>query len=247
MAHFYLDESLAAQVHDVGSIVRLRGLDARHAATVARVRPGERLRLGNGAGLVLHGTVTSADSAEVALEVEHVDRSERPVPRIHLFQALAKGDRDELAVQAATELGVDVVVPWQAARSISRWDAAKAVKGRERWATIAREASKQSLRAWLPEVKPVATTRQLVESAGSTTTIVLDPEGDVAVSSLGADDFGDRDVVLIVGPEGGISADELAAFEAVGARRVRLGSTVLRTSTAGPAAIAALSAALGRW
>lgn len=247
MAHFYLDESLAAREHDVGSIVRLRGVDARHAATVARVRPGERLRLGNGAGLVLHGTVTSADSAEVALEVDHVDRSARPAPRIHLVQALAKGDRDELAVQAATELGVDVVVPWQAARSISRWDAAKAVKGRERWATIAREASKQSLRAWLPEVEPVVTTRQLVERGQSTTMIVLDPAGDVAVSSLGAGDFGDRDVVLIVGPEGGISADELAALEAAGARRVRLGPTVLRTSTAGPAAIAALSAALGRW
>ncbi len=247
MAHFYLDDSLAAQSHEVGTIVRLRGGDARHAATVARVRPGERLRLGDGAGLVLHGTVTSVDPSEVALEVEHVDRAERPTPRIHLVQALAKGDRDELAVQAATELGVDVVMPWQAARSISRWDSVKAVKGRDRWATIAREASKQSLRAWLPEVQAVATTKELLARALGATMLVLDPDGDIALSSLGASDFGDRDIVLVVGPEGGISADELRAFEAAGARRVRLGSTVLRTSTAGPAAIAALSAALGRW
>lgn len=247
MAHFYLDDSLAAQSHDVGSVVFLRGTDARHAATVARVRPGERLRLGDGAGLVLHGTVTSVDSAEVALEVEHVDRSERPTSRIHLVQALAKGDRDELAVQAATELGVDVVVPWQAARSISRWDSAKAVKGRERWATIAREASKQSLRGWLPEVQAVASTKELLERVPGTTMLVLDPDGDTPLSSLRASDLGDRDIVLVVGPEGGISADELSAFVVAGARRVRLGVTVLRTSTAGPAAIAALSATLGRW
>ena len=251
MAHFYLDDSLAAQLREagreVGAVVRLRGADARHAATVSRVRPGERLRLGDGAGLVVLGTVSSAESTEVALEVEHVERTPRPATRIHLVQALAKGDRDELALQAATELGVDVVVPWQAARSISRWDAAKAVKGRERWTTIAREASKQSLRAWLPEVEPVASTKQLVERASSATMLVLDPLGDVPLAQLTADELGDEDIMLVVGPEGGIADEEFAALSAAGARRVRLGSTVLRTSTAGPAAIAVLSAALGRW
>jgi 16S rRNA (uracil1498-N3)-methyltransferase len=251
VAHFYLDDSLAAQLtaegRDVGAGVRLRGADARHAVTVSRVRPGERLRLGDGAGLVVHGTVTSADSAEVALVVEHVDRTERPAPRIHLVQALAKGDRDELAVQAATELGVDVVVPWQAARSISRWDDAKAVKGRERWATIAREASKQSLRAWLPEVEPVTTTRQLTDRARSSSMWVLDPEGETALTEVSKADLGDLNIVLVVGPEGGITNEEFAALTSAGARRVRLGSTVLRTSTAGPAAIAVLSAVLGRW
>ena len=251
MAHFYLDDTLDAQLgeagREVGAVVRLRGADARHAAAVSRVRPGERLRLGDGAGVVVLGTVLSAESAEVALEVERVERTQQPAPRIHLVQALAKGDRDERAVQAATELGVDVVVPWQAARSVSRWDAAKAVKGRERWTTIAREASKQSLRPWLPEVEAVATTKQLVERASSAMVLVLDPLGEVAVSSLTAADLGDHDVLLVVGPEGGISDEEFAALDAAGARRVRLGSTVLRTSTAGPAAIAVLSTTLGRW
>ncbi len=251
MAHFYLDDSLDAQLREagreVGAVVRLRGADARHAATVSRVRPGERLRLGDGAGLVVVGTVSSAESTEVVLEVEHVERTPRPALRIHLVQALAKGDRDELALQAATELGVDVVVPWQAARSISRWDAAKAIKGRERWTTIAREASKQSLRAWLPEIEPVSTTRQLAERAPQVTMLVLDPEGDTALSDLTAPDLAPRDIVLVVGPEGGIAADEFATLSAAGARRVRLGPTVLRTSTAGPAAIAVLSAVLGRW
>ncbi|MBX9471010.1 16S rRNA (uracil(1498)-N(3))-methyltransferase [Microcella sp.] len=251
MAHFYLDDSLASQLseagREVGAIVRLRGADARHAAAVSRVRPGERLRLGDGAGLVVLGTVSSAESTEVALEVEHVERTPRPATRIHLVQALAKGDRDELAVQAATELGVDVVVPWQAARSISRWDAAKAVKGRERWTTIAREASKQSLRPWLPEVEAVAATKQLVDRLPQATMLVLDPEGDVALTELGAAALGVDDIVLVVGPEGGIAPEEFEALTTAGARRVRLGSTVLRTSTAGPAAIAVLSAALGRW
>lgn len=251
MAHFYLDDSLAAQLREagreVGSVVHLRGADARHAVTVSRVRPGERLRLGDGAGLVVLGTVSSADSAEVALEVENVERAERPTPRIHLVQALAKGDRDELALQAATELGVDVVVPWQAARSISRWDAAKAVKGRERWTTIAREASKQSMRAWLPEIEPVATTKQLIERASHSTVLVLDPLGDSPLSAVTAAELSDRDIALVVGPEGGIADEEFAALIDAGARRVRLGSTVLRTSTAGPAAIAVLSVVLGRW
>lgn len=251
MAHLYLDDSLAAQLRgagrEVGAVVRLRGADARHAVTVARVRHGERLRLGDGAGLVLHGPVTSAESAEVALEVEHVERTPRPVPRIHLVQALAKGDRDELAVQAATELGVDVVVPWQAARSISRWDAAKAVKGRDRWATIAREATKQSLRPWMPVVEPLVTTAQLARRAAESTMLVLDPIAEHALTALTASELGDRDIVLVVGPEGGIAQEEFDALSAAGARRVRLGATVLRTSTAGPAAIAVLSAALGRW
>lgn len=254
MAHFYLDESLTGQLGaqggvagDAGAVVHLGGADARHAVTVARVRVGEKLRLGDGAGLVAFGVVAAVEPGDVTLVVDRVERFERPRPSIHLVQALAKGDRDELALQAATELGVDGVIPWQAARSISRWDSAKAVKGRERWATIAREASKQSMRAWLPAIEPVATTRQIANRAQYSAVLVLDPEGDVAIAQLTRAELGDRDIALVVGPEGGITDEEFAAFTAAGARRVRLGSTVLRTSTAGPAAIAVLSVVLGRW
>lgn len=252
MAHFYLDESLAAQLADaeagVGEpVVHLRGADARHAATVARVRVGEQLRLGDGAGLVVHGSVVSVDPGDVALAVDRVERYERPRPSIHLVQALAKGDRDELAVQAATELGVDGIVPWQAARSVSRWDAAKAAKGRERWQTIAREATKQAIRPWMPTVEPLVTTTDLAARAAVSTVLVLEPTAEHALTGLDAATLGHGDVLIVVGPEGGVAPDELQRLVAGGARAVRLGASVLRTSTAGPAAIAVLSARLGRW
>ena len=163
---------------------------------------------------------------------------------IFLAQALAKGDRDELAVQAATELGVDGVIPWTAARSISRWEGAKVAKGHDRWSAIVREATKQSIRAWLPDVLDLASTNQLSRLAGEVRMLVLEPTADLALSALEADD---RDIVLVVGPEGGIAPTELATLTAAGATLVRLGDTVLRTSTAGPAAIAVLNAKLGRW
>jgi 16S rRNA (uracil1498-N3)-methyltransferase len=252
VAHFYLDEALAATMADapLESIVHLTGPDARHAVTVSRVRIGERLRLGDGAGVIVEGPVVEASPQQVAVRIESLERVDRPRPRIVLVQALAKGDRDELAVQAATELGVDAIVPWQAARSISRWDSAKAEKGRARWQTIVREASKQSIRAWVPTVEPLVGTAALVSRGAEARVLVLDPEAEHPLSALGAHqtDAPDAcDLVLVVGPEGGIAPEELAAFEAAGALRVRLGDTVLRTSTAGPAAIAVLSAALGRW
>ncbi|WP_439565702.1 16S rRNA (uracil(1498)-N(3))-methyltransferase [Microcella sp.] len=252
MAHFYLDETLSAQLADAesgtgDSVVHLRGADARHAATVSRVRVGEQLRLGDGAGLVVHGVVSAVEPGDVALTVDRVERYERLRPSIHLVQALAKGDRDELALQAATELGVDGVIPWQAARSVSRWDAAKAIKNRERWQTIAREATKQAIRPWMPVVEPLATTAQLAARASGSTVLVLDPTGDHALTTLTPHDLGHRDILIVVGPEGGIAPEERDALVAAGARCVRLGASVLRTSTAGPAAIAVLSAALGRW
>ena len=161
-----------------------------------------------------------------------------------LVQALAKGDRDELAVQAACELGVDEIVPWQAARSISRWEGAKADKGRERWATIVREAAKQAHRAWVPEVSSVQSTAQLAARAADARMLILDPWTQTRLAGIRPDG---RDLVLVVGPEGGIAPEELEKLEAAGAERVRLGETVLRTSTAGPAAIAVLSSILGRW
>jgi len=164
-----------------------------------------------------------------------------------LVQALAKGDRDELAVQAATELGVDGIIPWQAARSVARWDAAKAAKNRERWQTIAREATKQSVRPWMPTVEPLATTADLAARAAEATVLVLEPTAEHALTALDAAALGHGDVLIVVGPEGGVAPEERQRLVAGGARAVRLGASVLRTSTAGPAAIAVLSTRLGRW
>ena len=243
MAHFYLNEEIIEAV--VGSSAQLTGSEARHAVTVSRVQVGERVLIGNGAGLTVSGPIVRAEPGLLEIEVDEVTREPSSPPGIWLAQALAKGDRDELAVQAATELGIDGVIPWMAQRSISRWEGAKVAKGHARWEAIVREASKQAIRTWIPEVGELVSTKQLALLAAHTRMLVLDPTGSEALTELSPET--DRDVVLVVGPEGGIAPAELQMLVAAGAVIVRLGSTVLRTSTAGPAAIAVLNAKLGRW
>jgi 16S rRNA (uracil1498-N3)-methyltransferase len=243
VAHFYLNEEITEAV--VGSSAQLTGSEARHAVTVSRVQVGERVLIGNGAGLTVSGPIVRAEPALLEIEVDEVTRELSSTPGIWLAQALAKGDRDELAVQAATELGIDGVIPWMAQRSISRWEGAKVAKGHARWEAIVREASKQAIRTWIPEVGELVSTKQLALLAAHTRMLVLDPTGSEALTELSPET--DRDVVLVVGPEGGIAPAELQMLVAAGAVIVRLGSTVLRTSTAGPAAIAVLNAKLGRW
>lgn len=249
MAHFYLNEELAASA--VGDRVTIDGAEARHAVTVSRIALGETIAIGNGAGLVVTGRVVTAEHTELAIEVETVSMQERRSPAVFLVQALAKGDRDELAVQAATELGVDGVIPWTAARSISRWEGLKVAKGRERWSAVVREATKQSLRAWIPDVLNLVTTKQLARLTEGVRMFVLEPTAALALSELelGGDNVavGGADILLVVGPEGGIAPQELDALAAAGASIVRLGDEVLRTSTAGPAALAVLNLKLQRW
>lgn len=239
--HFVVPDCTDATV---GQLVRLTGSEAKHASVVRRVRVGETVTIGDGRGVWLEGAAEDVTASQVSVRITGRRVQDGPETRIVLAQALAKGNRDELAVQAACELGVDEIVPWQAARSVSRWEGPKAAKGRERWATIVREAAKQAHRAWVPEVSAVQSTAQLAERAADARVLVLDPWTQTPLTSIRPDG---RDIVLVVGPEGGIAPDELERLEAAGAERVRLGDTVLRTSTAGPAAIAVLSANLGRW
>jgi 16S rRNA (uracil1498-N3)-methyltransferase len=242
VASLYLAPELQGADVGVGSVVQVTGDEARHAITVARVRVGERISVSDGDGLLATGSVTSTDGGIVAVAVESAARHPVPVPELWLAQALAKGDRDELAIQAATELGVSGVIPWTAERSISRWEGAKAAKGRERWASIVREATKQSIRSRVPGVEPIATTAMLAKLPGRI--LVLEPDATTRLTEMPLDD---ARITLVVGPEGGIAPRELEALSAAGATLVRLGPEVLRTSTAGPAALAVLNARLGRW
>jgi 16S rRNA (uracil1498-N3)-methyltransferase len=219
----------------------LDGAEGHHAADVARLRPGEGLLLGDGRGSTASAVVTAAGKGR--LEVSIVERwyADRPHPRLVVAQALAKGDRGELAVQLMTEAGVDEIVPWSAARSVVQWRAERGARALDRWLATARESAKQARRRWLPLVSVPATTEALAPRA----TFVLHEDATVPLSIV---ELPDRDeLVLVVGPEGGITPDELDAFTGAGAVPVRLGYTVLRTSTAGVAALAVLSARLGRW
>lgn len=242
MAHLYISEELESA--ELGDRVLLTGAEARHAVTVSRLAVGESVAIGNGAGLVVSGPVVAAEHTELAISVTSVTVHPRRAPAVFLAQALAKGDRDELAVQVATELGVDGVIPWAAQRSISRWEGSKIAKGRDRWSAVVREASKQSLRPWIPDVLDLVNTKQLARLTQGARMLVLEPTAELTLSGLESDG---RDLILVVGPEGGIAPQELDALAAAGASIVRLGDEVLRTSTAGPAALAVLNVTLRRW
>jgi 16S rRNA (uracil1498-N3)-methyltransferase len=230
-----------------GASTVLDGAEGHHAATVRRLRAGEELVLADGAGGVADCVVAGpAEGGGLQLAVTAVRRLPPPDPRFVLVQALAKGDRGELAVELAVELGVDEVVPWAAARSVVRWDSTRGQRSLERWRSTARAAAKQSRRVRLPSVAEPASTPDVAEriraAAGA---LVLHEAADVPLGSVPLPDGGD--LVLVVGPEGGLDETELAAFTHAGATAVRLGTPVLRTSTAGAAALAALSLRTGRW
>ena len=238
-------------VATVGATIVVDGAEGRHAATVKRLERGERVLLGDGAGRVVEGVVAAVAGRD-RLDVEvlsYVDHAP-PTPRLVVVQALAKGERGELSVGLLTEVGVDVVVPWAAARSVARWEGERAGRGVEKWRTTAREAAKQSRRPFLPEILALASTSDavaLVRDAVSVggTAIVLHEAASLRLAALRVPTSGD--VVLVVGPEGGITDEERGQFEAAGAISARLGPSVLRTSTAGTVAAAVVLASCGRW
>lgn len=229
-----------------GPTVVLDGAEGRHAATVRRLGPGERVLLGDGAGLLVECAVRSVGRAALTLTV--VDRRNEPRPPLGLVvvQALAKGDRGELAVEQLTEVGVDEIVPWAAARSVVRWNGERGRRAVDRWRATAREAAKQSRRAWRPLVTDLATTATVVERLRrADLAVLLTAEAAAPLGAAAVPDVGT--VVVVVGPEGGLTGEEMAAFVAAGGSAYRLGPTLLRTSSAGLAAAAVLLARTSRW
>jgi 16S rRNA (uracil1498-N3)-methyltransferase len=224
----------------------LDGPEGRHAASVRRLRAGERADLTDGAGLVVECLVASAGRDSLVLEATARRREAPPAPRIVVVQALPKGDRGELAVETMTEVGVDVIVPWAAARCVTRWLPERRARALARWRGTAREAAKQARRPWLPEVTDLATTGEAAERiAGAALAVILHEEAERPLSGLDVPVAGD--IVVVVGPEGGLTDGELAEFERAGGVAALLGPTVLRTSTAGVAAASVLLGRTGRW
>jgi 16S rRNA (uracil1498-N3)-methyltransferase len=229
-----------------GSKIRIAGAEAKHAMSVRRLQVGEAIAVSDGQGNKARGKVSQLSKDFLELDVESLEKLERPTPQLVLVQALAKGDRDEMAVQACTELGIQTVIPWQSERSVSIWKPEKQDKHRMRWQTIATEAAKQSLRPFIPEVEQVLGTRELAERLKQfDLTLVLDPTSNKALTSVSL--AGHQSIAIVVGPEGGISLEELEVFRSAGLSLVGLGSGILRTSTAGVAVVSYLQATLGNW
>jgi 16S rRNA (uracil1498-N3)-methyltransferase len=229
-----------------GDRATLAGPEGHHAATVQRLRDGERLLLSDGRGSTAFATVTGVGRSTLELMITDRRFEPRPAPRLVVVQGIAKADRAELAVQSMTEVGVDEVVPWAASRSVVRWQGDRGQRAWQRWVLTAREAAKQARRCWLPAVAAPAATVEVVRRLGAAAGgLVLHEQAESRLSGVALP--ADGEIVLVVGPEGGVAPAELAAFEKAGGVPVRLGGTVLRTSTAGVAALAVLSTRLGRW
>jgi 16S rRNA (uracil1498-N3)-methyltransferase len=240
-----------------GDTFVLDGAEARHAVTVKRLEIGEAVDIADGAGKRLTGTVAGSGQGTLTVLASAVQEEGRPAVRLVLVQALAKGDRDELAVETATELGIDAVVPWQAERSIVRWKGDRAAKAHAKWQSVATAAAKQARRAWIPEVRAAVDGSGLAAAvAAADLAIILHEDAKRPLRDVlenwrggisGEDTDAGREVLLIVGPEGGISPREVTKLSDVGAVTALLGHHVLRSSTAGPAAVVLASDILGRW
>ncbi|WP_433828871.1 16S rRNA (uracil(1498)-N(3))-methyltransferase [Actinoplanes sp. CA-015351] len=242
-APLFLVESLPA-----GTSFTLDGPEGHHAATVQRLRAGETLILADGRGGTAKAEVSAVGRGTVDLLIGSRTTEPAADPRLVVVQGIAKGDRGELAVQAMTEVGVDEIVPWAASRSVAQWRGDRGIKARDKWASTAREAAKQARRSWLPSVSgdPDCSTKQVAARiADAAAAFVLHEEATERLTSAPLPESGE--IILVVGPEGGISDAEVATFQTAGAVPVRLGTAVLRTSTAGVAALSVLSTRLTRW
>lgn len=224
----------------------LTGQEGRHASTVRRLLPGERADLTDGAGTVAECMVTAARPGELELTVLARRLEPRPAPRLAVLQAIPKGERGELAVELLTEVGADVIVPWAAERCVAVWRGDRAAKSRARWGAAAEQSAKQSRRAWFPEVTAQADLAGAVRRAeAAALAIVLDPDASESLTTIGLP--ADGEILLAVGPEGGIARRETDALLAAGAIAARLGPTVLRASTAGVVAAGILLSRTRRW
>ncbi|MFF1376701.1 16S rRNA (uracil(1498)-N(3))-methyltransferase [Streptomyces sp. NPDC058308] len=243
-APVFVAENFAA---GAGGRYVLDGPEGRHAVSVKRLRAGEDVVLTDGAGRWARCVVLDTEGKDrLVLTVDPVTEEPEESPRITVVQALPKGDRGELAVETMTETGVDAVVPWTASRCITQWKGERGLKALAKWRATAREAGKQSRRVRFPEIADAASTKQVAALlADADFAAVLHEEGSEPLATAELPKAGH--IVLVVGPEGGVSPDELAAFAGAGAKPYRLGRSVLRTSTAGTAATALLLGRTGRW
>ena len=229
-----------------GDAVVVEGDEAHHAVAVRRIRPGERVVLTDGRGTLVTGPVAETAKRRLVVTADEVETVPEPEPELVVVQAIPKGDRGELAVEVLTEIGVTRIVPWAAGRSVAVWRGDRVTRSLARWRSSAREAAKQARRPWFPEVSELAGTDEVAALLSRARLgLVLHEGAQESIAGLAVPGAGTA--VVVVGPEGGLTDDELARFSGAGAHVVRLGSEVLRTSTAGVAAVSALLSRTPRW
>ena len=236
--YVHLDHPLAGST--AGTRVPLDGEARHHLTTVLRLTRGARLEVADGRGAVASGRL---DSDEVELLTAPVVTPPAR-PRLELAQALAKGRRFDEVVRQATELGVDVIRPVAAERSVSKLSDERAERARARWSSVARAAAEQARRPTRPRLAPPCPVDGLDLVAAE---VLVAQPGAPALPDVAGDGQDVERVVLVVGPEGGWSDAELETLLEQGGRLAGLGPTVLRTEHAGAAGLAVLAARFGRW
>lgn len=237
-------------IPEVGNVASVDGDEGFHAATVRRIRPGERLVLSDGSGTWAPCEVESVAKRGLTARILSRAVVARPNPSVTVVQAIPKSERSELAVELATEAGADEFIAWEAQRCVARWGGERSEKGLRRWRAVARSAARQSRRAYIPEVSGPLSTATLTglvaeRVAAGAVVLVLHESGDQPLANIPAAEA--DSIILVVGPEGGISDGEISDLTAAGAMVVRLGPTVLRTSTAAAVALGALGVLTSRW
>ncbi len=224
----------------------LGGQEGRHASTVRRLAASERADITDGIGHVAECVVAAVRQGELELTVLRRRTEPRPEPQLAVLQAIPKGDRGELAVELLTEIGADTIVPWAAERCVAIWRGDRAAKSQARWMSAAVQAAKQSRRSWFPAVTSQADLAAAIRRVqDASLAILLDPAAGTSVTNLKLPVAGE--IVLVVGPEGGVSPAEATAFRSAGAVACSLGPTVLRASTAGAVAAGVVLSATARW
>lgn len=235
---------------DADQAVKLDTSASRHAIRSQRLSTGDEVLVSDGAGTLAQGVIESADPQNANIRIRTITVEERPKFQVNLVQALAKGDRDLLAAEMATETGIDSVTPWQAARSIVRLKAERASKTLAKWEARLQAAAQQARRAYIPSLRAPVVTDQIAElhdPAKGHYVVVLHEDGQTTIAEVATSLENIDTIHLVVGPEGGVAAQELDAVLAAGGSAVRIGNNVMRASTAGPIAIALVNQHFNRW
>ena len=225
----------------VGATYEFDSEDAFHAIKVLRIAAGEIFNLSDGAGAWSRVSVNNVNKKSMTVTVLESGFEEALAEQFTIVQAIPKGDRIKESIEMSTEGGVDRIVMWKAARSIGRAD-----EKLEKLQLTAREASKQSRRFRIPQVSGVATTDQVVDEIAKADLALVFHESATSTISR-AITAGAQKVLIIIGPEGGLTDDEVETFAAAGAKVVLMGRPILRSAHAGLAAMAAVNTALSVW